>query len=46
MAGEVLTQVQVVEAARRVFGGLLDPDDDAGHRLPRHMPAGDTERKW
>jgi len=28
MAGELLGQAEAVEAARRVFGGLLDPEPD------------------
>jgi hypothetical protein len=30
MAGELLDQAEAVEAARRVFGGLLDPDSGHG----------------
>jgi len=37
MAGELLSQAHAVEAAGRVFGGLLDPEADSGHA--RRQPA-------
>jgi len=47
MAGELLGQAEAVEAARRVFGGLLDPEtrhDPAGSR-PSRTATGDNETK-
>jgi hypothetical protein len=44
MAAELLSQVEALEAARRIFGGLLDPDAGRGPAPQQAADDNDPER--
>jgi alkylmercury lyase-like protein len=45
MAAELLSQAEALEAARRIFGGLLDPDAGRGPVRPPQQAADDNDPK-